>query len=148
MKLPRPYIPLNVRIKVAMRQLCTSGTGTTMDLWYVGRQGWSLQKQLDFLLAMQFGEKPELHHRPALCNRQRYADTTGIHYDPPANDPDYLVYLPADDHDVETRVRGQHGQHSDLALARKNKRIARKKTKPKYQWAKGRKIQSRGFSAS
>jgi hypothetical protein len=59
-----------------------------------------------------------------------------------------LVYLPEDDHDIETRVRGQHGQYSDLALARKRKRAERKRTKPKRRWQsrpwpKGRKLRGK-----
>ena len=79
------------------------------------------------------GEPVELHHRPALCNRETHPV---VGYVPHANDPDYLVYLPASDHDIETRVRGQHGAHSDLALARKRKRAERKKTKRKHEWPK------------
>jgi hypothetical protein len=77
-----------------------------------------------------------------------------VGYDPPANSADHLIYLAADDHDIETRVRGLHGQHSDLGIARKNKRIARNrdpkrrrvKIKSKgFQKGPKRKIQSRGF---
>jgi hypothetical protein len=95
---------------------------------------WPYGAQLRELLYVLFGdEKVELHHRPALCNRQRSATVKGIVYDPPANDPDYLVYLPADEHDIETRVRGQHGQHSDLALARKRKRAEKKANKQRIK---------------
>lgn len=95
--------------------------------------------RLKRLLGVLFGELPvELHHRPALVNRVflRVEKNRGpiIGYMPDANDPDYLVYLPADEHDIETRVRGQHGQHSDLALARKRKRKERKAKRPKRKW--------------
>jgi hypothetical protein len=77
------------------------------------------------------GAELELHHRPALLNRER----DGNDYIPRANDPDYLVYLPKDDHDIETRVRGQRGQHSDLGLARKRKRKERKSKRRKTKWS-------------
>jgi hypothetical protein len=79
--------------------------------------------------------KVELHHRPALMNRLQVDGK----YFPDAADPDYLVYLPVDKHDIETRVRGLHGQHSDLAIARKRKRIERKTKRPRS------KLRSRGF---
>jgi hypothetical protein len=83
-----------------------------------------------------------------LVNRRRYQRNPGaeVKYIPPANSPDHLVYLLKDDHDVETRVRGQHGQHSDLALARKRKRKERKAKRRKHKWPGGRKLQSRKFS--
>ena len=73
----------------------------------------------------------ELHHRPAIVNRHRKPNGR---YVPDANDPEFLVYLPKDEHDIETRVRGLHGQHSDLGLARKRKRAERKQNQPKHQW--------------
>src|SRR5690242_21536260 len=50
-----------------------------------------------------------------------------LRYFPDANDPDHLLFRPQPtdaeaSHDVKTRIRGAHGQHSDLALARKNRR--------------------------
>jgi hypothetical protein len=83
------------------------------------------------------GVKVELHHRPALVNRKKHYYPNGdFSYIPGELDPDYLVYLPADEHDIETRVRGPHGQYSDLALRRKRKRIEQKKHKRKHKWAR------------
>ena len=125
MKLPRPYTPLSVCLQVVDRQLAERG------LQVAGGIG-SLSDNLKFALNVLFGHgvKVELHHRPALLNR---ISKNGRYY-PDANDPDYLVYLPVDEHDIETRVRGQHGQHSDLALARKRKRKERKAKRPKRKW--------------
>lgn len=130
MRLLRPYIPLRVRVQVAERQL-RERCGYTVTNHK--RDG----KWLKVLLRELFGDQPvELHHRPALCNRVQCLSSIagGVRYEPDANDPDYLVYLPADEHDIETRVRGQHGQHSDLALARKRKRKERKAKRPKRKW--------------
>jgi len=110
-RLPRPYIPLAVRVQVAERQVGFSQV-----------DGADKRSRLAGILLILFGgKKAELHHRPALVNRRRKRNGD---YDPPANDPNFLVYLADDDHDIETRVRGQHGQHSDLGMVRKNKRIA------------------------
>ncbi len=124
MRLPRPHIPLTVRIKVAERQL--AGINYEAPAKPLSDR---LRKLLAFIGALRGTgrvEKMELHHRPALVNRHRYVRNGKTFYDPAANDPDYLVYLPEDEHDIETRVRGLHGQHSDLALARKRKRRERK----------------------
>ncbi len=122
-RLARPHIPWLVREVVIDRQMAAARFTPT----WASRQGKSAATRLRMKLEEFFGCVPvELHHRPALCNRQRYADKIGIHYDPPANSVEHLVYLPAADHDIETRVRGQHGQHSDLGLARKRKRKERK----------------------
>jgi hypothetical protein len=89
--------------------------------------------RLSVVLEALFGDaKVELHHRPALVNRQRKNNGD---YVPDANDPEYLFYVPEDEHDIETRVRGLHGQHSDLALARKHKRKERKAKRRKIKWA-------------
>jgi hypothetical protein len=135
MKLPRPYIPISVRLFVAERQFLECGI-TDLHSLYSWRYYWRPVKgnteKLEALLTALFGKaKVELHHRPALLNRER---TKKGGYIPDANDPDYLVYLPVDDHDIETRVRGQHGQHSDLGLARKNKRKAKKLKAKKRKW--------------
>jgi hypothetical protein len=65
----------------------------------------------------------ELHHRPALVNREWIARRND--YDPPANSPDHLIYLPETDHDIETRIRGVGAQRSDLSQARYLKKVAR-----------------------
>lgn len=136
-RLPRPHIPLAVRVQVAERQ-CHE-RGASIDGMIVK----PLRNQLEVLLFRLFGISPvELHHRPALTNRKNIMKNGAIiAYDPPANDSRFLVYLLEDEHDVETRVRGLHGQHSDLGLARKNKRIA-KNHDPKHRRVK---IKSRGF---
>ena len=124
-RLPRPYIPLLVRVQVALRQVAA-------ECEPVPRFGRRDGEYLSALLWILFeDQKCELHHQPSLLNRQRI----GNDYDPPANDPEHLVYLLAEDHVVETRVRGLHGQHSDLALARKRKRQERKLNRPRRKWA-------------
>ena len=154
MRLHRPFIPLSVRVQVAERQFdkTVAAIGAIdpekneheRDMLvfrdFVDREHWrrgtSLDKQLWTLLRFLFGEqRVELHHQPALCNRMRRTKLSGeVAYSPDANDPNHLIYLVKQDHDIETRVRGQHGQHSDLAIARKRKHKERKKTRPKTKW--------------
>ena len=134
MRLPRPYIPLSTRIEVAERQYFERFGRPVVRTFRQGR------KHLFVVLASIFQDPdrggislaPELHHRPALVNRPRKRNGT---YQPDANDPRFLVYLPKQEHDIETRVRGLHGQHSDLALVRKRKRKERKAKRPKTRWA-------------
>jgi len=121
-RLHRPYIPLSVRLDVLKRQALEVGFKFT----WAACQPRSLARQLRLKLEEFFAGKPaELHHRPALLNRQR----NGNRYEPDANDPDYLVYLSADEHVIETRIRGIAGQYSDLALARKRKRMERRRAR-------------------
>ncbi len=131
----RPHIPLHVRESVIDQQMREAGFTPS----WASQQGHSTTTRLRLKLEEFFGCIPvELHHRPALCNRHLIVNGEWLGrpavYIPDANDPDYLVYLPANEHDIETRVRGQHGQHSDLGLARKRKRIARKAKRPKRKW--------------
>jgi hypothetical protein len=133
MKLPRPYIPLNVRLKVAERQLGRS--------WSI--KGQSGKVRLRLMLKLLFANEPyQLDHDPALTNRK--FNRRLRRYTPPANDPDYLVYRSAVGHDIKTRVRGDGAQRSDLAQRRYLKRVAanrdpKRKSRP---WPK-RKLRSR-----
>lgn len=151
MRLPRPYIPWSVREQVIDRQMAAAkftpslaaGLATSVEQ----RVRWKTE---EFFA----GRAVELHHRPALVNREiipvkkedrgvaAWHDSFRVivRYNPDANDPAHLIYLPADEHDVETRVRGQRGQHSDLALARKRRRKERKLKRPKSR------LRSRGFA--
>jgi hypothetical protein len=129
MRLDRPYIPLAIRVKVAERQADAKG-------YKFGSIGFSNKERLATLLTFLFGETvPELHHRPALINRDVINGKGGIRYEPEANDPEYLVYLDPQAHDIETRVRGVGAQFSDLAQVRRRKAKIRKAKRPKYKWA-------------
>lgn len=166
MRLHRPYIPWSVREQVINRQMAEANFTETWAIKYAGSTARRVRWKLEEFFA---GKAVELHHRPALVNRQRCCTGCGSTqtlgellrehplavsccperdmsgYKPDANDPDFLVYLVAgagEEHDVETRVRGQHGQHSDLALARKRRRAERKRNRPKRKWPK-RRLRSR-----
>lgn len=137
MRLPRPYIPWSVREQVVDRQMEEAG------MWpsFAAETARSCERRVRLKLEELFGRPVDLHHRPALINRERSTvfKTGALAYIPDANNPNYLIYLFAgagEEHDVETRVRGQHGQHSDLALVRKRRRKERKAKRPKRQWPK------------
>lgn len=158
-RLPRPHIPLDVRCRVALSQVVPHG-GIDVEA-LIERHRGKLKRYLDDLLsrlADRLGcSTRELHldHDPALENRKQLhsvsaaitGDETFMRYEPDANDPRYLIYreggFSGSDHDVKTRIRGEHGQLSDHGLARKEKRRQRKLTKPKTKWPKGRKLKSR-----
>ena len=143
MRLYRPHIPWSVREQVIDRQMAAAGFLCCMVAQYASSAERRVRWKLKEFCA---GRAVELHHRPALCNRTRSTIyTTGpLAYIPAANDPDYLVYLLAgagEEHDIETRVRGQHGQLSDHGVARKRKRKERKAKRPKRRWP-SRKLRS------
>lgn len=124
MKVARKYIPLSVRVQVAERQLCELGDWGKINVALAETSCRSLKLRLEGALAHLFpGQHTELHHRPALVNRRWNKRTKD--YEPRANDPDFLVYLAEDDHDIETRVRGQGAQRSDLGQRRYLKRVAK-----------------------
>ena len=85
----------------------------------------------------------QLDHDPSLALRKKQRRWNGMrmvsHYDPPANDPEYLFYR--DDHHTKTFQRGDHGQYSDIVLIKRERRRNRP-AKPK------RKIASRPFPPS
>lgn len=147
MRLFRPYIPLDVRLKVASRQLSLIDISATCLLALM--KDSAIKKRLGYALAKLFhGRKHELHHRPALENRQQIKRRGKIiGYIPDANDPDHLVYLENNpennDHYIETHVRGVGAQRSDTGQRNHTKALERnrglRKRKPKV------KIKSRGF---
>lgn len=134
MRLYRPYIPLQIRVIVASRQLRERGFELDLHLLHSlenNFENMSSGRKLKVLLHALFkGAKVELHHRPALVNRPR--NRRGNGYIPPANDPDHLIYLEEGAHDIETRVRGVGAQRSDLSQARYLKKVSRnRETRPK-----------------
>ena len=141
---------MSVRVAVAERQYLASRP-LRLELFLIPDR--CLKARLEWLLMEIFGKaRYELHHDPALTNRD--FDWFSQTYDPPANDPRYLIYLRKDAHGIRTRVRGEHGQHSDLAIRRIRKRRAKKaqqkrkhKIKGKSSWP-NRRIQSRPFASS
>jgi hypothetical protein len=132
MRLHRPYVDINTRLVVAERLLLGLGIPPTLVDAETKKPLSKGQRLKDSLQQIFSGRKYHLHHDPALCNRP-WNEKAGD-YEPPANDPDHLFYVPDDVHDIITRVSGQHGQLSDLAIRRKRKRQERKQTRTKRRW--------------
>ena len=144
MRLPRPYVPLGVRLSVALRQLGTPPSDIARLVETTSRNR-TLDANLYWVLKKLFNtELYHLDHDPALENRLQVKNTrTGkIRYVPDANDPRSLIYRTKEDHRLKTLVRGDGAQLSDAAIARKRKRKERKATRPKYNWP-SRPLQSR-----
>lgn len=135
-RLPRPYIPIPVRVLVAERQLVEWGTSVS----HIGKlPGGFGRRRLAYILHKLFGdEKYHLDHDPALENRLRTADGG---YIPDANHPRYLTYRTDVDHAIKTYVRGDGALRSDAGQRRYNKRVAKNRD-PKRRKAK---IPSRPF---
>lgn len=132
MRLSRPYIPIPVRALVAERQMLALTGCVCTDEWGVrlpetnASFGTRLKAAL-FHLSRCGTMKMELHHRPALENRE-FNKRTGK-YKPDANDPAFLVYLEKHEHLIETHVRGVGAMRSDTAEAKRRRKITRNREK-------------------
>ena len=142
MRLPRPHVPLSVRVQVAERQCHQQG----VILPYISLQ-YTDRERLDLLLAALFGKDQfHLDHDPPLAARAAFrSDGSFWHYSPHANDPRHLVYRTAEDHRIKTLVHGEHGQYSDRALIKREKRRRNPKRR-RYKWPT-RTVQNRGRKA-
>ena len=142
-RLYRPYIPLKTRCQVAERQLVRLGHPkfvTMEDKHFAHRLGWLLRDLATRLGCevsdLRLDHDPPLAARP--CERRGLGRKT--YYMPDANDPAHLHYRPhgaqfEGSHDVKTRIRGEHGQFSDLALIKRKRRHENPKLKKKHKWA-------------
>ena len=136
-RLPRPHIPLPVRIEVASRQLverikrglCSSSV--LAPIAHMPRK----RDQLNEFLKLLFGtEKYHLDHDPSLGARKKvYRKGVHVDYSPRANDVLYLIYRTVTEHRLKTNVRGEHGQHPDRVLIKKNRRLERKTLRRKVK---------------
>jgi hypothetical protein len=134
MRLPRPYIPLDVKCTVAERQVAASRP--QVNIIKNAATEPSNKARLAVLLHYLFGDEPvHLDHEPALALRHRSA---AGRYKPAANNPDHLVWRTGEAHRTKTLRRGDHGQHSDIALIRRAKKRKLKSLpkKPARKWPK------------
>jgi len=134
-RLPRPHVDLATDLAVILRQLGEPDADRIIATAREQRCLGDARNRCFARLRSVLRDRLELHHDPALVNRRRYVRDGKTHYDPPANDPEHLVYLPEADHDVRTRVRGARGQLSDLGLRRKAKRAEKRAKRVKRKWA-------------
>lgn len=152
-RLPRPSIPLSVRLDVALRQLGYTDKERQAFIG-VGKEARCMGKMLESYLvelANRMGcprDQLRLDHDPALENRTQikgYNDQI-VRYYPNANDPEHLQYRPhaaeyAGSHHIKTNVRGDNGQFSDNMLAKRKRKIAKKQERRRA--GKVKKIASR-----
>lgn len=141
-RLYRPHVPLKVRCQVAARQLKWHDPEMLLRLHRKNYGG--LLDKLKADIAKAFGcevKDLRLDHEPALALRHMRLATSPdgrglVLYEPHANDPKHLLYRPHGaqfdgSHDVKTRIRGEHGQFSDVALIKRQRR--REKPPTAYQ---------------
>jgi hypothetical protein len=145
---PRPYISFATRVKVARRQLSElpralwrdqeQEEGETLTMYLHALLGW-LKSALGC-------DELQLDHDPALILRKLNRRTGK--YTPDANDPDYLVYRPKDEHQQKTTGRKPGAERtvttkgSDIWLKTKFKKLENPTKK------RARKIPSRPFPSS
>lgn len=145
MKRPRPYIPIKIRLKVALRQLKKAGLNPTDFEIRMRRSYGNISKRGLLTLALQEllqGAAAQLDHDPALILRP-FNEETGK-YDPDANDPEFLIWREQADHLEKTTGRRPGARRtittkgSDIGLKTKFAKLERKpRLTPK--------IPSRGF---
>ena len=130
MKLFRPHIPLAVRCEVAARQLQQREGGLQHVM--IAELCNTHSGRLAYMLHCLFGDEPtHLDHEPALCLRE-IIDADAGHYDPDANDPEFLIYRTEEQHREKTFIRGDGAQLSDAGKRRKE--IKRNREKPPSRW--------------
>ena len=135
-RLYRPFIPVEVRCRVVLRQLGEMWPDEVIN----GTRGSLrvlLDDQLEKLAALLSCAVKDLRldHDPPLGARPRFISGLGkTRYVPSANDPEHLIYRDKRAHDVKTRIRGEHGQYSDLALIKRERRRQKPNNKPKRKW--------------
>jgi hypothetical protein len=133
-RLIRPYIPLDVRIRVIERQLMKKGAYNYWDRNIIESRFPKMRERLFAMLSIMFEGEVHLDHDPALENRVKVFDNNGrlVGYQPDANDPEYLVYRNKHDHHIKTNVRGDGAQYPDRVLANRERKRNRKKVKRKW----------------
>jgi hypothetical protein len=140
MPLYRPHIPTSVKVKVAERQF-DAKFPNGREPYDLLKRDWTLSRRLEWLLfniARAIGcgvSELRLDHDPPLGARPRRGEGKRTVYTPAANDPKWLSYRPhgvqfEGSHDVKTRIRGDHGQYSDITLIKRQRRRERRELKP------------------
>ena len=146
-RLYRPTIPLDVKCRVALRQLGELWIDDAIEA-HKGALGAFLAQLLKKLAELLGEEKLHLDHDRALAVRKRRGEGKKTIYDPPANDPDHLLYRGEIAHRLKTNRRGDGAQYPDRVLIKRERKRhgrAKKSTWPKNllrsasRWPKGRK---------
>lgn len=132
-RLLRPHIPLEVRCRVALRQLGEMWPDSVLEVsdQAFGKLLADLLAQLAGLLGCAVTGL-HLDHNPALGARAKVI-RKGVHvgYRPAANDPEHLLYREKHAHHIKTNVRGDGAQHPDRVLIKRERRRERASGSPK-----------------
>lgn len=155
MKRERPHIPVEVKCRVALRQLF-GNADLIPFIRPMGRALIAMRTDLALKLGCQVGDL-RLDHNPALRLRPYNPRIKNVarRYTPNANDPNAMLYRSAHDHHIKTNVRGDGAKRSDTSEIKRERRREKPKRKSKRRWGsrpiqarknawpKGRKIRSR-----
>jgi hypothetical protein len=155
-RLYRPSIPVEVKCRVALRQLGEMFIDAVIeadrprpgDAYMKGIKAFVPRRGLGVLLAEKLAvlaellnckiEDLRLDHNPALGARQRRGEGKHTVYMPVANDPEYLIYREKHAHHIKTNIRGDGAQHPDRVLIKRERRRTSKNSakvkKPKRKW--------------
>jgi hypothetical protein len=147
-RLYRPAVPVEVECRVLLRQLgemwpdkvikerrWRPGDSDLKGLGvFIPRGLGALRDELKERLAELLNCKIEelrLDHDPPLGARPKTGEGKRTRYTPDANDCEYLFFRPhgtqhANSHDTKTRIRGDRGQYSDIALIKRERRRQRR----------------------
>jgi hypothetical protein len=152
MRLFRPYIPVEIRCRVALRQLGEMWPDEMIKSWkpkpgdaYLRGLGIPISRlglaallddrlrQLADLLGCKVKEL-RLDHDPALATRMKTGQGKHTVYYPEANDPEHLIYRTAHGHHLKTNVRGDGAQYPDRVLIKRERNRNKPKSRPKTKW--------------
>ena len=139
-RLPRPHIPVEVKLRVALAGLGEIFINEVIEQHKGGLQAFLEQTliQLAAFLLCAPGDL-DLDHNPPLAARERILNNGEIvGYKPDANDPDFLRYRERRAHKIKTNVRGDGAQYPDRVLIKRRRKHERRdgRVKRKREWAK------------
>lgn len=148
-RLLRPHVPVEVRVRVALRQLGEIWPDEIIRLHQEARSsmGHLLKVRLERLAELLGCAVRDLRldHDPALGAREKvFRKGQHVGYRPDANDPEHLRYRPHGpefhgSHLVKTNVRGDGAQFPDRVLIKRARRREREaKEKPSRRPPSGR----------
>lgn len=148
-RLPRPTIPIEIKCSVVLKQLGELFASDVIAAHSrrLGRLLADKKMALAGILNCDVADL-RLDHDPALGAREKVRNRLGeiVGYIPAANDVEGLFYRPHGpqfdhSHLIKTNVRGDHGQHPDRVLIKRQRRRDREEEpnrKPRYRRPKTR----------
>lgn len=167
MRLARPSVPVEVKVRVVLRQLGEMWPDEVIMLHRQARSPLAhlLQVRLGVLAGLLQCDVKDLRldHDPALATRKKLYETPNggrrwswqiekegrvIRYEPDANDPEHLRYRPhgaqfVGSHHVKTNVRGDGAQHPDRVLIKKLRRKKARRIKRDVTFRAKNKVSAR-----